>query len=783
MVPIQIDSLLVRFPILMVLAFLPGIAISQDLPQTGLVLHLDADTITGVADGDPINSGWGDQSSSGITATSGTPPTYVADAGSGYPAVRFNGTNQYLDAGVPTGNAVSIFIVFAHQRAGSPTNYRDILMTGTGGGTNLSLASSRSSTTAPDYPSFNATTGSGITVGTWVNGHDTDASTGDIFRGRFYVASAVYTDVPVETSLRIGARGTSGFNAGRNDIREILVYNRALSDSERESVQRHLGLKYDIELVWRTLDHPVEALPHVLGSQQFGTQYSFGESGIRTVDYARATLRQGNRVVKFRLSNKYANTDGFTAVSGLNSLIKLVRDQPEVKAILDMPMTDYIFWVSTFAVPSWQSQLDGNGLKPDKETAIYNEVKAMVSYLLTTYSGTGKRFYVGNWEGDWMLSGDFRDDPNTIPQNRIQGMIDWANIRQKAVDDAKAETPHSDVDVWFYLEMNKADWMRENLPCVANSVIPAMPKLDMISISSYSVHKDSGAPASNARIHSDLDRVQALFDAKPDASIPGSRLMIGEYGWTYNSTKYNNLEEFADDHITTARSYLSWQGGTLRFILQWQFFNQATSDNGASKEMSQIGPSNDLRPLYYMHENLNRSMRRWAEDYYLRTGGLPSDRAYADQADHFLATVSLSEYQPVLSFTTYDQWRDFYFMDAAESADTSISGQDADPYKSGFSNLLRYGIGLSKFEQAGSQMPYLILDSGSWIYSFPFDPSKTDLRWKAQADSSMSLWNLSLFDSATSTGVPVDGRLEVTADGLVDPGEPVFYRLQLELVP
>lgn len=769
---------------ILLISLLAGTASGADLPQAGIVLHLDAGSIQGVADGSPLTSGWADQSTSGITATSGTPPTYIADAGSGYPAVRFNGVDQYLDAGVGTGSEISVFVVFAHQRANSPTNYRDILITGTGGGTNLSLASSRSSASAPDYPSFNATTGTGISVQTWVNGLNTADATGDFFRGRFYVGSAVYTDVPAESSLRIGARGTGGFNAGQNDIREVLVYNRALSDLERESVQRHLGLKYDIELVWRPLDHPVEAWTHPLGSQQFGTQYSFGESGIRTVDYARSTLRQGSRVVKFRLSNKYANTDGFTAVAGIDTLIELVRDQPEVKAVLDMPMTDYVFWVSTFAVPSWQNQLDANGLKPAKATAIYNEVKAMVAYLLTTYSGTGKRFYIGNWEGDWMLSGTYRDDPNTIPANRIQGMIDWANIRQKAVDDAKAETPHSDVDVWFYLEMNKADWMRQDLPCVANSIIPAMPKLDMISISSYSVHKDGGAPASDTRIHSDLDRVQALLDAKPDASIPGSRLMIGEYGWTYSADKYNNsLDAFADDHITTARSFFSWQGGTLRFILQWQFFNQATNGSGISKEMSQIGPNNDLRPLYYLHENLNRSMRRWVEDYLLRTGSLPSERAYADQADHFLATVSLSEYDPMLSYSTYDQWRDFHFLDATESADTAISGPDADPYHSGVPNLLRYGFGLNKFEQASSQMPYLRRDSGSWKYAFPFDPNKTDLRWKAQADSSLSLWNLSLFDSATDTGVPVDGWLETTADGLVDPGDPVFYRLELELLP
>ena len=763
----------------------PCLGGAGDFPQAGLVLHLDAGTLTGFADGDPLTAGWADQSAGGLSVTSDTPPTYVADAGSGYPAVRFNGVDQYLEAGLPTANEASVFIVFAHQRASSPSNYRDTLISATGSGIALYLASSRSADPPPDTPSFNAVPGNGVSSRTWVNGHDTAAVTGDIFRNRFYVGSAVYTQLPARDGLRIGSRGTGGFNAGQNDIREILIYDRALPDAERESVQRYLGEKYDIELIWRPLDHPVEAWPHVLGSQQFGTHYSFGQSGITTVDYARATLRQGNRVVKFRLSNKYDSEDGFTSVAGINTLVGLVRDQPEVKSILDMPLTDYLFWVATFAVPSWQNQLDENGLLPSAESAIYNEVYDLVVHLLTTYSGTGKRFYIGNWEGDWMLAGPFREDPDTIPENRIQGMIDWANIRQKAVDDAKAATPHDGVDVWFYLEMNKADWMREGRPCVANRVIPAMPKLDMISISAYSMHKDGGSQAPRSRVHSDLDQVQALIDAKPDASIPGSRIIIGEYGWIFFSSTYASLEEFAHEHRITARNFVSWPGGTLRFILQWQFFNRATlSDTDpAPKEMNQIGPENDRRPLFYLHENFYRLMRRWVDDYHRRTGRLPDARAYADQADHVLGFVSLSEYNPVIFFTRYPAWKTYHFRDAGEARDPAISGPAADPYGTGLPNLLRYGLDMGKFGHDPSRMPHLRRNGHSFNYAFPLDPAKTDLRWLVEAASTLGQWNLILFDSATGSPDVAEGWREVNADGWIDPGDPVFYRLQLQLIP
>jgi hypothetical protein len=722
--------------------------IAIELPQSGLALHLDAASIEGVTHGALLTTAWEDQSENNLNAvnSSGTYPTYVEGGGSSsYPAVRFDGVNQYLRVdSLALGSDVSVFVVFAN-RATPQANDRETLLAWPVSGGGSSLASSRSASSVPDYPSLDVQS-TGSVVGSWVNGHHTDATTGDLFADRIYVGSAVYADLSSSTNLLIGSSSLSGTYAGQNDILEILIYNRALNEAERHQVHAYLGSKYDIEVVQRSMDHPVESYPHPLGSQQFGTQYSFGQDGIRTLDYAKATLRMGTPVVKFRLSNKYSNTDGFTAVSGINTLTELVRDQPEIKEILDMPLTDYVFWVSSFSVSDWTYHLDDNGLNPTKEAQIYSEVYALVSYLLETYSGSGKRFYIGNWEGDWKLAGNYKDDPNTIPQNRIQGMIDWANIRQQAVDDAKANTAHSDVDVWYYLEMNKADWMRQGLPCVANSVIPAMPKLDMVSISSYTLHKDNGNPRSDAAMHADLDQVQALLDAKPDASIPGSRLMIGEYGWQYSSTTYSNLTDFADRHVTTARSYFKWQGGTLRFIFQWQFYNQAAKTNGDPKEMSLIGPSNDLRPLYYMHENSLRTMRRWVDDYYTRTGELPSERAYADHADLVLSNVALQEYEPVYAFASYSDWRDYYFVDPTELQDSAVSGPSADPYQSGLPNLLRYGLGVPKFGAAPSRMPHLRQYTDSMVYAIPFDTSKTDLRWTVQAGSTLGQWS-TLFDS------------------------------------
>jgi hypothetical protein len=753
---------------------------SADLPTDGLLLRLDAGAISGVNNGAVMTGGWTDLSGNGYHASSSNAPLYISDDG-GYPAVRFDGAGDYLQASVPLGTAASVFVVFSHKRASLQANYRDLLVSAGGTGDRMQLASSVNAASAGDYPNFHASTGSGLSVETWVDGLNTNVISGDLFANRYYVGSAVFSTMPVASSLFVGAVDSAGAEAGQNDIRELLVYNSALSDSDRAAVEAYLKEKYDIKLQIRTPDHPVETYPHPLGAQQFGAQYSFGTSGNRVLDYARASYRQGNRVIKFRLSNKYANTDGFTQVAGVDTLVELVRDQPEVKAVLDMPLTDYLFWVSTFAVPSWQSHIDEveQGLNPAKEQEIYDEVYGLAVYLLQTYSGSGKSFYLGNWEGDWMLSGSgtYTPDGDPIPASRIQAMIDWANIRQKAVDDAKAATAHNDVNLWFYLEMNKADWMRDGDPCVANSVIPAMPKLDFISVSAYSLHKDNATPATNSRMHSDLDQIQGLIDAKPDATIPGSRIIIGEYGWQYNDN-YNNLTEFAERHRDTLRSFLDWPNGSLRFILQWQFYNQATTGTGASKEMSQIGPTNDRRPLYYMHENFYRLMRRWIDDYYSRNGQLPTASAYEAQASQVLSAISFAEYDPVYGFTDYADWKNYHYTDAVENADAATSGAAAVPYNGGLSNLMRYGLGLDKLSNAGNRMPYVLDNAGAMNYAFPYDPAKSDLQYRVKGSADLTNWSYTLFDSAVDSDTPVNGWLQL--DGQEIPGnERKFYRLEI----
>jgi hypothetical protein len=789
--------------------------LAATLPESGLVLHLSVESFQWLNGDTQLNDGWPDLSPEGNHAMPGEAPVYIREATQNQAAVRFNGSDQYLEAPVRIDEEATVFIVYAYQRLAVPSNYRETLIAAPGADPRLHLASSRSVFPSPDYPTFRATPGDGISVRKWVNGLDTEHATGDHFRERYYVASAIYDAVPSATSLLIGSDGSNSSGAGSNDICEVIVYDRALSESERLAVQDYLGDKYDIAVVRHDLDHPVEAYNLVIGSQQFGNGYSYGQTGNRTLDAARQFYRQGNRTFKMRISRRYNSHDDFYQLSSVNSLATLA-EHPQMEAIFNIPFQHYLFWVSTFAVPSWQNQTREvgevpeqtwidfygenralyapdtfddpakaptpyQGLSPVHAQRVYDEIYDLVVHLLQTYSGTGKSFYLGNWEGDWMLSGTNTFTDQEIPGHRLQAMIDWANTRQKAINDAKAATPHNNVHVWFYVEMNKADWMRENWVCVANSVIPALDKIDFISISAYSLHKDGGIPAPTSQVHSDLDRIKAIIEAKPAApDVTGSRVIIGEYGFQYNAN-HSNLVDLTTANKESTMALLSWPGGTLRFILQWQFYDEAVTDSGAPKEFAQIGDQNDRRPGYYMHENFYRQMRRWVDDRYRQDGIVPSAEAFEEQAVQVLEDISLEEYQQQLNFDDYTSWKLFNFPDSNDRDNPAISGPDAEPDGAGISNLFRYSLGWNRHQAMPTRTPMIQMGTGGPVYAIPQELLKDDLAWNLLGSTDLSAWPLSFFDSTTDSPQADNGWVHIPVPVNYDNG--LFLRLAGELVP
>jgi hypothetical protein len=92
--------------------------------------------------------------------------------------------------------------------------------------------------------------------------------------------------------------------------------------------------------------------------------------------------------------------------------------------------------------------------------------------LLISYNNTGKTFYLGHWEGDWYLLVGYDPAKKKVGDDNIQGMIEWYNIRQKAIDDAKRDTQHANVNEWHYAEANRVTDIKNGSERVINAVLP-----------------------------------------------------------------------------------------------------------------------------------------------------------------------------------------------------------------------------------------------------------------------------------------------------------------------
>lgn len=368
----------------------------------------------------------------------------------------------------------------------------------------------------------------------------------------------------------------------------------------------------------------------IVGTQTFDATYQFtGETLL--VETAEAMHAMGASVIKFGLMpNYYAEGKRSGNVPKrdprIHSLTELARDEPSHQRVLDMPFANYVIWMHTFStgVDDWR-----NGLSADAREKEYREVYELVAYLLKTYSGTGKTFYLGHWEGDgWLRRTVERENDARVTPTAVQGMIDWLNTRQKAVDDAKRDTPHHDVQVWHYTEVNHVVLARdEGRPALVNKVLPHVP-VDFVSYSSY----DTSNSPREENIKSALDYIESKLTPKP--GIPGKRVFIGEYGYAVGEPKPGGKREHTpeeQDELSRVvmRAGLEWG---CPFILYWELYNNEIYLDGRQRGFWMIDDKNVKQPIYFTQERLLREGRKYVAEAIKRTGRAPTFDEYRKKA-------------------------------------------------------------------------------------------------------------------------------------------------------
>ncbi|MEY2564930.1 MAG: large repetitive protein [Verrucomicrobiota bacterium] len=213
------------------------------LPMTGMKLWLRADF--GVTkDGNNLVSRWADQSATGNDATqtvSGNSPSFVPSGLVGKPVVRFNGSSGFMSGRLGLGTQMSMFAV---AKSGAGSGYKRVITNeghfylGTG--------------VEGNFASFYGN-------GTWglTQSHPAafPANQFKILESINNGTDSAYLDGQL-VEARANAMGAfvNGFELGRypagsqywdGDIVEVLIYDGALSSTDRQSVEAYLNGKYN----------------------------------------------------------------------------------------------------------------------------------------------------------------------------------------------------------------------------------------------------------------------------------------------------------------------------------------------------------------------------------------------------------------------------------------------------------------------------------------------------------------------------------------------------------
>lgn len=214
---------------------------------------LEARFIPGLADGASVAT-WPDMSRSGYDATQATgakQPVHRAGVLAGQPVVRFNGSSQYLQALGFSALSLPLTVFVVASQSGAAGSQRHFLFLDGPSGT-LGMFWSDSSTNLFLGDATNTWTGlikatpalplaiysgqlvpGGGTSSLWANGALQVTNTGTI--------SATLSQPSIGA-----AAAPSNYWAG--DIAAIILYDRALSATERDQVQQYLAQTYGLSV-------------------------------------------------------------------------------------------------------------------------------------------------------------------------------------------------------------------------------------------------------------------------------------------------------------------------------------------------------------------------------------------------------------------------------------------------------------------------------------------------------------------------------------------------------
>lgn len=332
------------------------------------------------------------------------------------------------------------------------------------------------------------------------------------------------------------------------------------------------------------------AYNYMIGTQAFNPNYQFTDK-LALSEISGRIVAMGSNMVKF-----YATND---------RLIDILHEEfPQIRTVFMWYRSDPIF---------------RDGMNETETKAEYNACYKYACKLLKDFNGEGMTFYIGHWEGDWYYLTNYDTSMKKIDDVVTQGMIDWINIRQKAIDDAKRDNPDSDVKLWNYIEINRpTDAAKNGVDRVVNRVLPET-NVDYVSYSAYDCMNSS-----KSEIRSVISYITKHLPKKE--GVPGDRVFIGEFGQPAANVNYNDTRH-RDENLAMFAKFLSCK---VKYVLIWQMYCNEWADEAHTKCRGfwLIDQRGKETKLYKALSSILAQGKEYVRNYYIEKGELPTEEEY-----------------------------------------------------------------------------------------------------------------------------------------------------------
>lgn len=363
----------------------------------------------------------------------------------------------------------------------------------------------------------------------------------------------------------------------------------------------------------------IDQYNYIAGIQTIGSKYQFTDK-TRLLETAEIIYGMGSNILKFNMGPAFSVENYAGSNPGnYKNLTDLAKGDASIRTVLDMPFYYYFIWVNPMSKSEWQWKHHKKPFSEEEAKIEYQEIYDLTCYLLKKYSGSGKSFYLGHWEGDWLLLGSYDRTKNPQPW-RVQNMIDWLNLRQKAVDDAKRDTPHKEVQIYHYTEVNLVRKGMQGGPCLTTEVLPHV-NVDYVSYSAYDAQPN---PARSDLLARALDFIEEHLPEKE--GLFGKRVFIGEFGYKASAfspeVQCRNSMQFLENAV-------EWG---CPFVLYWQLYDNEFV-HGKYEGYWLIDDQGEKQPLFYALQNYYREARDYLHERAEADGSLPDRRRFLRKAE------------------------------------------------------------------------------------------------------------------------------------------------------